>query len=97
LALVSAQRFLVAAPVHEEFARKLGEAAAALVVGDGLEGPTDQGPLITVAALAKVEAHVADAVGPARCSPPRHPMRFDPSATPSNAISSSLLGLMGML
>jgi len=78
---VCAQRFLVAAPVQEQFARKLAEAAAALVVGDGLEGPTDQGPLITAAAVAKVEAHVADALakgakvltGGARVYPPGIP------------------------
>jgi len=33
-----------------------------LVVGPGLAGPTDQGPLINPAAVAKAEAHVADAV-----------------------------------
>ena len=32
-------------------------------VGDGLAGPTEQGPLIDARALAKVEAHIADAVG----------------------------------
>jgi succinate-semialdehyde dehydrogenase/glutarate-semialdehyde dehydrogenase len=31
-------------------------------VGDGLQGATDQGPLIDAKALAKVEQHVADAV-----------------------------------
>jgi succinate-semialdehyde dehydrogenase/glutarate-semialdehyde dehydrogenase len=31
-------------------------------VGDGLAGPTDQGPLINAAALDKVERHVADAL-----------------------------------
>ena len=33
-----------------------------LKVGDGLQGPTDQGPLIDESALAKVEEHVADAL-----------------------------------
>ncbi len=33
-----------------------------LRVGDGLQGATDQGPLIDAKALAKVEQHVADAV-----------------------------------
>ena len=40
---------------------KLTEAVSQLRVGDGLEGPTDQGPLIDAAALAKVQEHVADA------------------------------------
>jgi succinate-semialdehyde dehydrogenase / glutarate-semialdehyde dehydrogenase len=60
---VCANRLLVQAPVYEAFARKLVHAVAQLRVGDGLEGPTDQGPLIDAAALAKVEQHIADAVG----------------------------------
>jgi succinate-semialdehyde dehydrogenase/glutarate-semialdehyde dehydrogenase len=36
---------------------------AQLRVGDGLKGPTDQGPLIDERALAKVQQHLADAVG----------------------------------
>ena len=44
------------------FAEKLAQAVAALRVGDGLAGVTDQGPLIDANALAKVEEHVADAV-----------------------------------
>jgi succinate-semialdehyde dehydrogenase / glutarate-semialdehyde dehydrogenase len=59
---VCANRLLVHAPVYEEFARKLTHAVAQLRVGDGLKGPTDQGPLIDAKALAKVEEHVADAV-----------------------------------
>jgi succinate-semialdehyde dehydrogenase/glutarate-semialdehyde dehydrogenase len=60
---VCANRLLVQAPVYEAFARKLVHAVAQLRVGDGLKGPTDQGPLIDAAALAKVEQHIADAVG----------------------------------
>jgi succinate-semialdehyde dehydrogenase/glutarate-semialdehyde dehydrogenase len=60
---VCANRLLVQAGVYEQFTRKLTEAVAALRVGDGLSGPTDQGPLIDAAALAKVEEHVADALG----------------------------------
>ena len=60
---VCANRLLVHAPVYEEFARKLSHAVAQLRVGDGLKGPTDQGPLIDSKALAKVEEHIADAVG----------------------------------
>jgi succinate-semialdehyde dehydrogenase/glutarate-semialdehyde dehydrogenase len=48
--------------VYEAFARKLVHAVGQLRVGDGLKGPTDQGPLIDAAALAKVEQHIADAV-----------------------------------
>ena len=59
---VCANRLLVQAPVYEAFTRKLTHAVAQLRVGDGLEGPTDQGPLIDANALAKVERHLADAV-----------------------------------
>ena len=60
---VCANRLLVQAPVYEAFARKLVHAVTQLRVGDGLKGPTDQGPLIDAGALAKVEQHIADAVG----------------------------------
>src|SRR5262249_14920568 len=43
------------------FTQKLTAAVKKLRVGDGLAGETDQGPLIDVKALAKVEKHVADA------------------------------------
>lgn len=59
---VCANRVLVQAPVYEAFTAKLVQAVAKLRVGDGLKGPTDQGPLIDSNALAKVEQHVADAV-----------------------------------
>src|ERR1700720_2297721 len=59
---VCANRLLVQAPVYEAFATKLVRAVGQLRVGDGLQGPTDQGPLIDAKALAKVEEHVADAV-----------------------------------
>jgi succinate-semialdehyde dehydrogenase / glutarate-semialdehyde dehydrogenase len=60
---VCANRVLVQSGVYEAFTRKLVEAVAKLRVGDGLKGATDQGPLIDEKALAKVEEHIADAVG----------------------------------
>ncbi len=60
---VCANRLLVQAGVYDAFAAKLVEAVKKLAVGDGLKGATDQGPLIDEAALAKVEEHVADALG----------------------------------
>jgi succinate-semialdehyde dehydrogenase/glutarate-semialdehyde dehydrogenase len=60
---VCANRLLVQVGVYEEFARKLKEAVSKLRVGDGLKGVTDQGPLIDAKAVAKVEEHIADAVG----------------------------------
>jgi len=59
---VCANRLLVQAGVYEAFTRKLIDAVVGLRVGNGLEGPTDQGPLIDDKALAKVEEHIADAV-----------------------------------
>src|ERR1700729_4361308 len=59
---ICANRLLVHAPVYEAFTKKLVHAVAQLQVGDGLEGPTEQGPLIDAAALAKVEEHIADAL-----------------------------------
>ena len=59
---ICANRLLVHAPVYEAFTKKLVQAVAQLRVGDGLKGPTDQGPLIDTKALAKVEQHLADAV-----------------------------------
>jgi succinate-semialdehyde dehydrogenase / glutarate-semialdehyde dehydrogenase len=59
---VCANRLLIQASVYDAFTRKLVEAVEKLRVGDGLQGPTDQGPLIDSKALAKVEEHIADAV-----------------------------------
>jgi succinate-semialdehyde dehydrogenase/glutarate-semialdehyde dehydrogenase len=58
---VCANRFIVHAKIYDAFAEKLARAVRKLRVGDGLKGETDQGPLIDTKALAKVEAHVADA------------------------------------
>ena len=59
---VCANRLFVQDGVYDAFTEKLVAAVAALRVGDGLLGATDQGPLIDVKALAKVEEHVADAL-----------------------------------
>ena len=59
---VCANRIYVQSGIYEAFAGAIAARAAALRVGDGLAGPTEQGPLINAAALAKVERHVADAL-----------------------------------
>ena len=59
---VCANRLLVQASVYDAFTAKLVAAVSALRVGNGLEGATEQGPLIDAKALAKVEEHVADAL-----------------------------------
>jgi succinate-semialdehyde dehydrogenase / glutarate-semialdehyde dehydrogenase len=59
---VCANRFLVQEGVYEAFTQRLTEAVRKLRVGDGLEDEVDQGPLINLAALQKVEQHVEDAM-----------------------------------
>ncbi len=59
---VCANRLLVQDGVYDAFAAKLVDAVSKLRIGNGLEGATDQGPLIDSKALAKVEEHIADAV-----------------------------------
>ena len=61
---VCANRLLVQSGVYDAFAAKLAEAVKALKVGPGLttEG-AQQGPLIDMAAVEKVEDHIRDAVG----------------------------------
>ncbi len=59
---VCANRLLVQAGVYDAFVAKLTEATKKLRVGPGLDGPTEQGPLIDSKAVAKVEEHIADAL-----------------------------------
>jgi succinate-semialdehyde dehydrogenase/glutarate-semialdehyde dehydrogenase len=59
---VCANRILVQRGIHDEFVSRLSAKVASLVVGDGLEGVTQLGPLINAAAVEKVERHVKDAV-----------------------------------
>ena len=59
---VCANRLLIQDGVYDAFAKKLAAAVAKLKVGDGLKGETQQGPLIDMKAVAKVEEHIADAV-----------------------------------
>ncbi|MDK9558002.1 NAD-dependent succinate-semialdehyde dehydrogenase [Marinobacter sp. M216] len=58
---VCANRIYVQDGVYEAFVEKLKEAVSKMVVGAGLEGETQQGPLINEAALDKVKRHIADA------------------------------------
>ncbi len=59
---VCVNRFFIQDGVYEAFTHKLAEAVSAMRVGSALHGDTEQGPLINAAALAKVEAHVGDAL-----------------------------------
>jgi len=59
---VCANRLLVQEGVYDAFVAKLVEAVRKLRIGDGLQGATEQGPLIDDKAVAKVEEHIADAL-----------------------------------
>ncbi|HEX4583432.1 MAG TPA: NAD-dependent succinate-semialdehyde dehydrogenase [Burkholderiaceae bacterium] len=59
---VCTNRFYAQEKIYDEFVRRLASSAAQLKVGPGFEPGVQQGPLIDEAALAKVQAHVADAV-----------------------------------
>jgi len=58
---VCANRLIVQNGIYEKFAAALAVAAGKLRVGAGADEGVQQGPLIDADALAKVEAHVADA------------------------------------
>jgi succinate-semialdehyde dehydrogenase / glutarate-semialdehyde dehydrogenase len=58
---VCANRLLVQDGVYDAFTAKLAEAVSKLKVGNGLEEGVTQGPLIEMAAVEKVESHIADA------------------------------------
>ena len=59
---VCANRIYVQEAVYHEVSQKLGAAVSAMKGGDGLKGETQQGPLIDMAAVEKVEEHIEDAV-----------------------------------
>ncbi|MBL3569863.1 succinate-semialdehyde dehydrogenase (NADP(+)) [Rhodovulum sulfidophilum] len=70
---VCSNRILVQAGIHDAFVGKLAARVAALKVGAGTEDGTQIGPMINAAAIAKIEAHVADALakGATRATPAR--------------------------
>lgn len=59
---VCANRIYVQSGVYQEFSEKLAKCVSALAVGDGFEEGATIGPLISEAALSKVEAHLSDAI-----------------------------------
>jgi succinate-semialdehyde dehydrogenase/glutarate-semialdehyde dehydrogenase len=59
---VCTNRLLVQAGVYDQFTGKLAAAVAKMKVGDGLEMDVQQGPLIDMAAVAKMEEHINDAL-----------------------------------
>ena len=59
---VSANRIYVHESVYDKFAKKMADKSSLLKVADGRETGTQIGPLISMAAVEKVESHVSDAV-----------------------------------
>jgi len=59
---VCANRFLVQDGIFDEFAEKFSAAASAMKIGNGQEDGVQQGPLIDMAAVEKVEEHIGDAL-----------------------------------
>ncbi|WP_348537020.1 NAD-dependent succinate-semialdehyde dehydrogenase [Nocardioides sp. 503] len=59
---VCANRILVQSGIHDAFVERLRVAVADLRVGNGFEDGSEQGPLISTAAVEKVQRHIADAV-----------------------------------
>jgi succinate-semialdehyde dehydrogenase/glutarate-semialdehyde dehydrogenase len=60
---VCANRILVQDGIYDAFAEAFGKAVERLRVGNGLEPGVEQGPLIDMSAVEKVESHIADATG----------------------------------
>src|SRR5689334_10302290 len=60
-ACISANRVYLQSGIYDRFAEALTRKVEDLVVGDGFDAGVQQGPLIDVDAVAKVEEHVADA------------------------------------
>jgi len=58
---VCANRIYVQAGVYDAFAEKLRAAVAKTRVGDGLKEAVEFGPLVNIAAVEKVQEHIADA------------------------------------
>jgi succinate-semialdehyde dehydrogenase/glutarate-semialdehyde dehydrogenase len=79
---VCANRILVQAGVHDAFVAALAARVDALKVGPGTEPGVSIGPMINAAAIAKIDAHVADALarGAVRATRPRQlpPQFADP-------------------
>jgi succinate-semialdehyde dehydrogenase/glutarate-semialdehyde dehydrogenase len=59
---VCTNRLLVQDGVYDAFSEKLAIAVSKMRVGNGLLGDFQQGPMIDMAAVEKVEEHIADAV-----------------------------------
>lgn len=80
-------RFLVQAHIHDAFVAALGEAVAALKVGDGMDPDVRQTSLINADAVDKVRRHYDDALARgARCVQGERP-----GSLPHNRVAPTLL------
>ena len=59
---VCTNRFLVQEGIYDEFVNRLAEAVKTLNVGNGMDDGVNQGPLISLKALEKVQDHLLDAI-----------------------------------
>jgi succinate-semialdehyde dehydrogenase/glutarate-semialdehyde dehydrogenase len=59
---VCANRVIVQSGIHDAFVDRFRTAIEALTVGNGFEDGSEQGPLISQAAVEKVQRHISDAV-----------------------------------
>jgi len=59
---VCANRIYAQDKIYDQFVEKLSKKVAAMKIGDGTEQGVTQGPLINMAAVDKVEKHIADAI-----------------------------------
>ncbi len=59
---VCANRFYIQSGIYEDFAQRLAERVGGFSCGPGLDGPSDQGPLIDGRAVTKVATHLDDAI-----------------------------------
>ncbi len=74
---VCANRLLIQEGIYDVFAEKFTKAVEKLKVGNGLEEDTEQGPMIDMPAVEKVEKHIRDAVSKGagiRTGGERHPL-----------------------
>ena len=58
---VCANRIYVQSSIYDDFSKRFTEKASELVVGNGLDESTQQGPLISENAIEKVSKHIEDA------------------------------------
>jgi succinate-semialdehyde dehydrogenase/glutarate-semialdehyde dehydrogenase len=59
---VCTNRFIVQSGIHDRFVEKLAAAVGALKIGNGMNAGVEQGPLIDIHAVEKVEEHITDAI-----------------------------------